>query len=332
MLECQHWDRYAAPKSGDRKESAVRVLVTGGAGFVGSNLAKKLSSLGHSVVAADSFRSAHFSNLVEFNGDVLTVQSNDVEALRAAGPFEVVFHQASLTGVVGSMGEDQSDQQKMMLNNVETFRHLLDWAVETKARVVWASSCSIYGRGAVPMKETQPADPLNIYAFSKLTMERMALRYADQLAHPIVGLRYSNVYGPGEDHKGKLASMIHQLARQMREGKRPRIFSPGDQRRDFVYIDDVVQANLKALKSKASGTFNVGAGQAWTFNQVVVELNRALRTNLEPDYFENPYSFTQDWTQTDLDLVKKAIGYKPEFDLAAGIDAYLASGKLGVGF
>jgi ADP-L-glycero-D-manno-heptose 6-epimerase len=245
------------------------------------------------------------------------------------GPFEVIFHQASLTGVVGSAGEDQSDQQKMMLNNAEMFRHLLDWAVSTEARMVWASSCSVYGRGPVPMQESHPPDPLNIYAFSKLTMERMAHRYADRLAHPIVGLRYSNVYGPGEDHKGKLASMIHQLAKQMRAGNSPRIFSPGDQRRDFVYIGDVVQANLNAMQSSKSGVFNAGAGASWTFNEVVAELNRVLKTDLAPDYFANPYSFTQDWTETDLTLARQSIGYEPTFDLKRGIDAYYESGKLG---
>ena len=309
----------------------MRVLVTGGCGFIGSNLAKRLGVLGHSVVASDSFRSAHFSNLVDFDGDVLTPQhSQDIDSIKAVGPFDAIFHQASLTGVVGSAGEDQSDQQKMMLNNVETFRQLLNWAVQTEARVVWASSCSIYGRGPVPMKETQPPDPLNIYAFSKLTMERLALRYADRLAHPIVGLRYSNAYGPGEDHKGKLASMIHQLAKQMRAGKRPRIFNPGDQRRDFVYIDDVVAANIDALKATKSCNVNVGAGTSWTFNQVVAELNRVLQTNLPPDYFENPYSFTQDWTETDLTLARQMIGYAPAFDLKRGIDAYFQSGKLGI--
>lgn len=309
----------------------MRILVTGGAGFIGSNLAKHLASLGHAVVAADSFRSAHFSNLVDFEGDVLTLQnSHDLDSLKSVGPFEAIFHQASLTGVVGSAGEDQTDQQRMMLNNAEMFRQLLDWAVATEARMVWASSCSIYGRGPVPMKETQTPDPLNIYAFSKMTMEKMAMRYAPRLAHAIVGLRYSNVYGPGEDHKGKLASMIHQLAKQMRAGNRPRIFSPGDQRRDFVYIDDVVQANLKAMQATQSGVFNAGAGASWTFNAVVEELNRVLKTDLPPDYFANPYSFTQDWTETDLSLATKKIGYSPTFDLRQGIEAYHASGKLGI--
>ena len=308
----------------------MRILVTGGAGFIGSNVAKRLQQDGHDVVAADSFLNASWTTLTDFAGDVLTLRDHeDVQSMIDLGPFDVISHQASITGVIPEAG-GTTDPHKMMRNNVETFRGLLDFAVKTNARVVWASSCSVYGRGAVPMKESQPRDPLNVYAFSKVTMENMAARYTKTLAHPIVGLRYSNAYGPGEAHKGKLASMIHQLATQMRGGKRPRIFTPGTQKRDFVYIDDVVQANIKAMSAKESGNYNAGAGRSWSFNEVVAELNRVLKTDLLPDYFENPYGFTQDWTETDQSLAKQKLGYEPKFDLRAGIEAYHASGKLGV--
>ncbi|HZZ42287.1 MAG TPA: NAD-dependent epimerase/dehydratase family protein [Tepidisphaeraceae bacterium] len=311
----------------------MRFLVTGGAGFIGSNIAKALAAdPANDVVAADSFLSATWRNLVDFPGDVLTLKdSEDVASILSAGPYDAIFHQASITGVIASDGSASvTNEVRMLRNNVETFRALLDHAVATKARMIYASSCSIYGRNPTPMRESQTPDPLNIYAFSKLSMERLAKKYAPKLSHPIIGLRYSNVYGPGEEHKGKLASMIHQLAKQMRSGTRPRIFRSGQQTRDFVYIADVVQANLNSLHAKESGSFNVGAGQSWSFNQVVAELNRVLKTNLEPDYFENPYGFTQDNTQVDLTLSSRILNYHPQHDLKSGIDAYQASGKLGI--
>jgi ADP-L-glycero-D-manno-heptose 6-epimerase len=304
----------------------VRALVTGGAGFIGSNLAVRLAQEGHDVVVVDDFSSGHWTNLIPFTGDVVTLDLSAADAvnrLQGLDRFDAVFHQASITDTT------VHDQRHMMNNNVEGFRNLLELAVRWKARVVWASSCSTYGQGPVPMKEGQSPQPLNVYAYSKLAMERLALRYAPRLAHPIVGLKYSNVYGPGEAHKGKFASMINQLARQMKAGTRPRIFTAGQQKRDFVSVWDVVQVNLNSLNAKESGSFNAGAGASWSFNDVVAKLNRALGTNLAPDYFENPYSFTQDWTQTDLTEAKRVLGYQPQHDLRRGVEAYLESGKLG---
>jgi ADP-L-glycero-D-manno-heptose 6-epimerase len=302
----------------------VRVLVTGGAGFIGSNLARSLARDGHEVVVQDDFSSATWTNLTDFTGDLLTCDLWSGFDLLASQPrFDVVFHQASITDTT------VMDQRQMMQNNVEAFRKLLDQAAAWGSRVVWASSCSIYGRGPVPMKESQIPDPLNVYAFSKMMMEQLAARYQSRMKSPIVGLRYSNVYGRGEGHKGKFASMIFQLAKQMRAGQSPRIFHAGQQRRDFVYIDDVIQINLKAMQSKTGGVFNAGYGDAFSFNQVVEQLNRVLQTNLPPDYFENPYKFTQDWTQCDLTESKRILGYAPEFDLKRGVEAYQESGFLG---
>lgn len=305
----------------------MRVLVTGGAGFIGANLAKRLAGRGDQVVVADDFSSAHWANLREFSGDVLAVDtagSHNTHALEKLGPFDAILHQASITDTT------VTDQRRMIHNNVEGFRLILGLAAHWNSHVVWASSASIYGRGKAPMKETQEADPLNVYAYSKLAMERLGQQFANKLGRPIIALRYFNVYGPGEDHKGKFASMIHQLAKQMRAGKRPRIFTAGEQRRDFVYIDDVVEANLAAMKLHMGGVFNVGSGQAESFNTVVAELNRALGADLKPDYFDNPFGFTQDLTEADLTSSRRVLGYSPKFGLAAGIDAYLKSGSLGI--
>jgi ADP-L-glycero-D-manno-heptose 6-epimerase len=303
----------------------VRILVTGGAGFIGSNIARQLQTDKHEVVVLDDFSSASWMNLKDFRGDVLTCDvSGNTSVLEVQPAFDVIFHEASITDTT------VIDQRKMTQNNIEGFRNLLNLAVKWGSRVIWASSCSIYGQGPVPMKETQKPDPLNVYAFSKMVMERLAEQYQTRLKWPIVGLRYSNVYGRGETHKGKFASMIYQLAKQMRAGNRPRIFSEGQQRRDFVYIDDIVQINLRAMSAKVSGVFNAGVGDAFSFNQVVEQLNRVLKSNMKPDYIENPYSFTQDWTQTDLTESRNSLGYVPEFDLTRGIEAYHSSRFLGL--
>lgn len=303
----------------------MRALVTGGAGFIGSNLAIELASGGHEVVVADDFSSAYWKNLIEFQGEVVPADvAHDVAALARVDACEVIFHQASITDTT------VTDQRKMTFNNVEGFRNVLELAANWQSHVIWAGSASVYGRGKAPMKESAKPDPLNVYAYSKLAMEHLADRFRQKLNRDIVGLRYFNVYGPGEAHKGKFASMIHQLAKQMRAGKRPRIFTGGEQRRDFVYVADVVQANIAAVKSNRGGIFNVGSGASWTFNEVVSQLNRALQTRLEPEYFENPYSFTQDWTEADLTESRRCFGYEPRYDLGKGIDAYLASGQLGV--
>lgn len=303
----------------------MRMLVTGAAGFIGSNLCRALVRSGHDVVAQDRFAHADWRNLVDVDCDVITFDLADgVEPLHELEEFDAIFHQASITDTT------VTDQHAMMRNNVEAFRHLLDFAAETESRVVWASSASVYGRNPAPNREDQPPNPLNVYAFSKLQMERLARRTQQHTSAPVVALRYFNVYGPGEDHKGKFASMIHQIARQMRAGQRPRLFTAGQQRRDFVHVDDVVSANLLALKAGESGVYNVGSGKSASFNEVVAHLNRVLGLKLEPEYFENPYGFTQDLTEADLTRSQQVLGYEPQYDIARGIDAYFASGQLGM--
>lgn len=296
----------------------MRILVTGGAGFIGSNLAKYLTSQGHNTVVLDDFSSGDFRNLVKFTGEVFTDRCENPPS----GRFDVIFHEASITDTT------VTDQWKMMENNLERFRNVLSWAAIWKSRVVWASSAATYGNRPAPMRESDEPSPLNVYGYSKLAMERLATKWHADRQLPIVGLRYFNVYGPGEAHKGKFASMIYQLAQQMKVGKRPRIFHDGNQRRDFVWIEDVIQANIKALDAEGCHVFNVGSGVSESFNAVIAELNRVMHTSLEPEYIDNPYSFFQNHTEADITQAQAILGYAPKMGLVEGVRNYYGSGAL----
>ena len=301
----------------------MNILITGGAGFIGSNLAFALQEKypQAKIYVLDNFSSGHFKNLIGFRGEVITGDITDKELWDYVGKrfhFDVIFHEAAITDTT------VMDQFLMMKTNADSFRYILDLAVKWKAKVIYASSAGVYGNTPPPMREDYGLEPENIYGFSKLMMDHIAKEYMKN--HPeinIVGFRYFNVYGPREEYKGKTASMIYQLAVKMLKGERPRLFKWGEQRRDFVYIKDVIKANLLALEKNVSGIFNVGTGRARSFNEIVKILNRELGTNYTVEYFDCPYDFYQEFTEADLTKIKQALGYTPSYSLEEGIKEYL---------
>src|SRR5688572_27661670 len=280
------------------------ILVTGGAGFIGSNLTLALQEKFReaTIVVVDDFRSGDFRNLQGFRGEFVAadVSRMDWNHQFLDRTFDAIFHEASITDTT------VHDQFLQTHDNVEGFRRLLEFARPSQTRVVYASSAATYGIGSAgAMREDQPAAPANIYAFSKVQLDNLAREYArGHNAWRIVGLRYFNVYGPSEAHKKAAASMIYQLYLQIKAGKRPRVFKHGEQQRDFVYVKDVVKLTIAALNAPRSGVYNCGSGVAFSFNEVIAELNRSLGTKLEPEYFENPYSFYQPHTEADLTAAK----------------------------
>jgi ADP-L-glycero-D-manno-heptose 6-epimerase len=299
------------------------LLVTGGAGFIGSNLVLKLQELYPKarLVVVDDFRSGDFKNLEGFKGDFVTadVSRLDWHAQFKDRNFDAIFHEASITDTT------IHDQFLQTHDNVEGFRGLLEFASTSHTPVVYASSAATYGIGAGAMKEDQPPRPANVYAFSKVQLDNLARDYARQsTAWKIVGVRYFNVYGPRESHKKAAASMIYQLYLQMKAGKRPRVFKAGEQKRDFVYVKDVVRMTIQALNAPRSGIYNCGSGLATSFNQVIAALNQSLGTKLEPEYFENPYSFYQPHTEADMTLAQNELKYSPEFPPDKGIADYVS--------
>lgn len=301
-------------------DNKKKYLVTGGAGFVGSNIAKTLEAQGHEVTVIDDFsKNGHFKNLIGFKGDVIAADL--FEYLPENDYFDAIFHEAAITDTT------VMNQKTMMEQNVEAFRNLLNYAAENEIpKVIYASSAATYGNGAVPMKESQPTHPENVYGFSKVIDDNVARKFSqDHQDMKIIGLRYFNVFGPGEDYKGKMASMVYQLYNQMKEGKRPRVFKFGEQMRDFVYVKDIVKANLCALANgKETGVYNAATGIARSYNDVIKCLNHELGLNLEPEYIDNPYPFFQNKTEADMSLAKEKIGYTPDFTLEAAIADYVA--------
>lgn len=297
-----------------------KYLVTGGAGFIGSNIAKTLEAQGHEVTVLDDFsKNGHFKNLIGFKGDVITADL--FEYIPSDMYFDAIFHEAAITDTT------VMDQKAMMEQNVEAFKNLLNFAAENEIKkVIYASSAATYGNGPVPNVETQPTHPENVYGFSKVIMDNVARQFAeDNNDMTIIGLRYFNVYGPGEYFKGKMASMVYQLYNQMKAGKRPRVFKYGEQQRDFVYVKDIVKINLCALNNgKETGVYNAATGIPRDYNAIIACLNRELGTNLEPEYIDNPYPFFQLKTQADMTLAKEKLGYEPDYSLEAGIADYVS--------
>ncbi len=297
-----------------------KYLVTGGAGFIGSNIAKTLEAQGHEVTVMDDFsKNGHFKNLIGFKGDVITADL--FQYMPTDMYFDAIFHEAAITDTT------VMDQKAMMEQNVEAFKNLLNFAAENEIKkVIYASSAATYGNGPVPNVETQPTHPENVYGFSKVIMDNVARQFAeDNHDMTIIGLRYFNVYGPGEYYKGKMASMVYQLYNQMKAGQRPRVFKYGEQQRDFVYVKDIVKINLCALNNgKETGVYNAATGIPRDYNAIIACLNKELGTKLEPEYIDNPYPFFQLKTQADMSLAKEKLGYEPDYSLEAGIADYVS--------
>jgi ADP-L-glycero-D-manno-heptose 6-epimerase len=297
------------------------ILITGGAGFIGSNVAfhiQKHYPRAH-IVLFDAFVLGHFKNLQGFKGEVIAGDITDPVAMKRlrAHQFDYIFHQAAISDTT------VMDQKKMVEANTNAFGDILDLAVEMGANVVYASSAGTYGNSPAPNSIGTGEEPENVYGFSKLMMDNLAARYIKY--HPnikIVGLRYFNVFGPREFYKGTTASMILQLGLKLLRGDAPKLFKWGEQRRDFVYIEDVVQANLKAIEAKKSGVYNVGSGAARQFNELFGALTTTLGVDKQIEYIDNPFKFFQNHTEADISLTREYLGYEPRFGLEEGIKAY----------
>ena len=319
------------------------ILITGGAGFIGSNLAFYFQGQhpDAKVVVLDSFRSGetlsngnlksfgHFKNLIGFRGEVISGDINDkalLAKLDADYKFDYIFHEAAISDTTAL------EQDLMVKTNLNAYKDLLDMALRHNANMIYASSGATYGDAPSPQTVGVEA-PQNVYGFSKLMMDHLSRDTMKSASITIVGLRYFNVYGPREYFKDKTSSMVVQFGHQLLQGKNPKLFEGSDKiLRDFIYIEDIIQANILAMHPKKSGIYNVGTGNARSFQDMVDILQKELGTEYICEYIPNPFiGRYQFYTEANIEgagkdgslSTKDGLGFEPRYSFEEGIKAYV---------
>jgi ADP-L-glycero-D-manno-heptose 6-epimerase len=318
-------------------------IVTGAAGFIGSRLVAALNRRGLSrILAVDNLENVgKLPNLAACEIEDYLDKREFIARLEAGqfdGAVEAVLHQGACSDTMAA------DGRYVMENNYRYSRVLLDWCQEEEVPLLYASSAAVYGAGAAGFREARECEaPLNVYGYSKCLFDQYVRRVLPGRTAQVAGFRYFNVYGPNEAHKGRMASVAYHAWHQLAADGRVKLFvgsggyADGEQRRDFIHVDDVVKVNLHFLEQRTvSGIFNCGTGRAQSFNELAAAvINAARGTRASPaelaarkliEYVPFPPQLAaryQSFTEADLTQLRAA-GYDGEFmDVAQGVAAYV---------
>ncbi|MGI8785032.1 MAG: SDR family oxidoreductase [Acidobacteriota bacterium] len=300
----------------------AKCAVTGGAGFIGSHLVEGLVNRGHEVLVVDDFSSGRMENLagVELGGAVRLLRLDISVPGALDGVFDGVrwvFHHAAVPSVSRSVDDPCGTNQ---INATGTL-HVLEGARRAGVeKVMFATSCSVYGDSEeLPKREEMPATPLSPYALQKYVGELYCRMFSDLYGIPTMALRYFNVFGPRQDPKSEYAAVIPRFITRMLAGQAPIIYGDGEQTRDFIYVDNVVDANLKAAESAASGTvLNIGLGRRVSLNEIVDLLNSILKTSIQPEYQDAKRGEVRH-SVADIRAAKEKMGFVPGVDFCEGL-------------
>ncbi len=297
-------------------------LVTGGAGFIGSNIVRRLVDEDHAVRVLDNLATGRGENLADVESHIEFIQG-DIRDTRTVKEVmegvDYVLHQAALPSVQRSIDDPVASNDVNVLGTLILLEAARTAGVD---RFVMASSSSVYGdTPTLPKREDMSPNPKSFYAVSKYAAEQQALIYTAIHGLATVCLRYFNVYGPRQDPAAEYAAVIPKFTTAMLAGERPVVYGDGTQSRDFTYIDDVVEANLCAATAKegAGRTYNIAYGGQHTLNDLVGGLNDILATDIAPRY-DAPRAGDVKHSFADTSLAKKYLGYIPRFDFRAGLE------------
>lgn len=293
-----------------------RILITGGAGFIGSNLANALAEQNFVIVIDDEYlgTSSNLTDEVEF-------QKRSVLEDNLPTDVDIVFHLAALSSY--AMHEENPVQGARV--NVDGFVNTVEQARQDNCEtIVYASTSSIYGNQTEPSPEDMDVTPKTGYEASKLSRERYAEYFANHYDMNVAGMRLFSVYqgyGGAEEHKGEYANIIAQFADDVANGRPPKIYGDGTQTRDFTHVTDVISGLELAAEHELTGIYNVGTEETYSFNTVVDMLNNELNRNVGTEYVENPIPddvYVHD-TCADSSKMKKQTGWEPKISLEQGI-------------
>ncbi len=307
------------------------IVVTGGKGFIGSNLVIALNKRGiDDIIIVDSDADAGMDNLSSCTiSEVISIEAFREMLISAPCPYsiDVIFHQGACTDTT------ENDKAYMMDNNYTYSVQLFDFCERNGIPLIYASSAAVYGNSKNFVEHADYENPINVYAESKLLFDNYVRSKTGLIDFQIAGLRYFNVFGPRESHKGHMASVAYHLNAQLLDSGKMRLFkgtdgyAEGEQQRDFVYVDDIVAINLWFMDNpNISGVFNVGSGHSRTFNAVAQSVRSWHQTG-ELEYIDFPEKLIgkyQSFTQADLTKLRAA-GCDHQFkSLEQGMNEYLA--------
>ena len=293
-----------------------KVIITGGAGFIGSHLTEELIKRGYSVTIVDDLSTGKQENIDGNGADFIRGTITDLSLLQKSfQDTRYVFHQAAISSVPRSIDNPQLSHE---VNITGTLNVLLAARDNGVKKIIYASSSSVYGDiETLPKREDMTTSPLSPYAVAKLTGEHYCRVFEQVYGLPTVCLRYFNIYGPRQNHDTEYAAVVPRFIKKVFEGNSPIIFGDGEQTRDLTFVKDAVEANIRAAESNASGIFNISRGERVSINHLVKRIIEMIGNPVDPIYQD---SRPGDIKHSLADISKaKAFGYQPKYDLSDGL-------------